>query len=137
MKIDNSDIYEQIGNLFYAIAADQHIKPLEIAELKLLVNRDWLPRNTKDSEPMVSSEAHAILVMMDSLQGNNVSPSDAYKEFSAFYALHPEVFSKELKKQIFETASDIVKIFAADNTSGNKHFAELKSMLQLQPLNNV
>ena len=43
MKIDNRDIFEQIGNLFYSIAADQHVKPLEVGELKALISKDWLP----------------------------------------------------------------------------------------------
>jgi hypothetical protein len=129
MKTDSRDIYEQIGNLFYSIAKEQHVKPLEIAELKMLISKDWLPRDT--SEPMTSIETHCILLTMDTLQGNDSTAQDAYGDFTKFYALHPEAFTMELKQRIFDTASEITKIFEADNKIGNKHFMRLKELLQL------
>lgn len=131
MKIDNRDVYEQIGNLFYAIAADQHVKPLEVGELKLLISKDWLPRNLAANESVVSDETHCILVTMDTLEGNKVSAKYAFNEFSRFYAVHPEVFTREVKQRIFDTVAAITKIFQADNPFENAHLLPLKKLLDL------
>lgn len=131
MNIDNRDIYEQIGNVFYAIAHDQMIKPLEIGELKFLISTEWLPRNL-DSETAVSDEAHCILVTIDSLEGNNVTSDEAYRDFEKFYRLNPEVFTSGLKDRILDTASEIVRVFHEKDTSGGRHFNDLKKLFSVQ-----
>lgn len=133
MKIDNRDIFEQIGNLFYAVAADQHVKPLEVAELKSLISKDWLPRN-HGHEPIVSDETHFILMTMDTLEGNQTDAKDAFRDFSKFYKLHPEVFTRELKQRIVDTALEITRVFKADNPFGNGPFVALKKMLDLSSI---
>lgn len=129
MKIDNRDIFEQVGNLFYAIAADQHVKPLEVGELKSLISKDWLPRNLGES--VVSEETHCILMTMDSLTGSNATAKEAFKEFSQFYRVHPEVFSREVKQRMLDTAVEITKIFKADNPFSNPHLVALRDLLKL------
>jgi hypothetical protein len=132
MKTDNRDIYEQIGNLFYAVAADQHVKPLEVAELKLLVTKEWLPRNSQKQEFPISDEAHCILIAMDTLQANQATASEAYREFSKFFSMHPEAFTPELKKNISHTVAEIVEIFQEDNTSVNTHQQALKDLFKTE-----
>jgi len=131
MKMDNRDIFEQIGNLFYAIAADQNIKTSEVAELKLLISKYWLPRNLEENESLVSDETHFILTTMDALEREKASAKDAFKEFSRFLANHPEVFTKEVKLRIFETAEEITRIFHADNLLKNAHLRSLENILGL------
>lgn len=137
MKIDNRDIYEKLGILFYAIATDQHIKPLEVGELKLLISKEWSPRGPDKTEHIVSVEVHCILLAMDTLQANNTSSIEAYEEFSKFYALHPEVFSSDLKQRILNTATSISKIFIEDNKGVNQHLSELKTLIQLPEISKV
>lgn len=133
MKIDNRDIFEQLGNLFYAIAAAQHVKPLEVAELKSLISNDWLPRNWNES--MVSDEAHGILIAMDTAEGNKVSAKDAFTDFSRFYKLHPDAFPVEVRKRIVDTASKITKIFEADNPNQNSQLKALKALFDVRQVN--
>lgn len=132
MNIDNRDIFEQIGNAFYAVAADQHVKPLEVGELKLLISNDWLPRTAAGSESLVSDEAHCIIMTIDSLQAAHTESTDAFKDFARFYHNHPQVFSSDLKERIIKSARDIVRIFKADNRKPNRHFNELKKLFQMQ-----
>ena len=106
MKMDNRDVYEQLGNLFYAIATDQMIKPLEIGQLKMLISEEWLPRNAGSDGSMISEEAHCILVTIDTLQGNNVTSDEAFRDFAKFYAVHQEVFTN--RPRIAITASEII-----------------------------
>ena len=137
MKIDNRDIFEQIGNAFYAIAAEQHIKPLEVGELKALISKDWLPRNFKSNESIVSDETHFIIMTMDTLEGAGTSAKSAFGEFSRFYNLHPEVFTVDLKKRILGTASEITKIFNADNPFENQELIALKELLAMAKVDQV
>jgi hypothetical protein len=130
MKIDNRDIFEQIGNLFYAIAADQHVKPLEVAELKLLISSDWLPRNFNTDQSIVPDETHFILFTMDTLAANSVPAKEAFSEFAKFYTVHPEIFSGELKERILKTAIDIVKVFKADNPLDNTMVKALTELVE-------
>jgi hypothetical protein len=129
MKIDNRDIFEQIGNVFYAIAAEQHVKPLEVGELKSLISKDWLPRNRKGNESIVSDETHWIIMAMDTLEGNGASAKEAFREFSSFYQIHPELFTEEIKQRIQDTAVKITKIFKADNPFDNGQLVALKDLL--------
>lgn len=48
MGNDHHNIYEKIGNLFYSIATGQHIRPLEVGQLKSLTRKNWF-RNLTDS----------------------------------------------------------------------------------------
>lgn len=129
MNIDNRDIYQQIGNLFYSIAADQHVKPLEVAELKLLISKDWLPRNLADSQSVVSGETHFILMTMDNLAAENVSAKDAFKDFHKFFEKNPYIFTNEIRQRMLETAIEITRIFKADNPFENRHLLLLRDIL--------
>ncbi len=135
MKIDTRDVFEQIGNLFYAIAAEQHVKPLEVAELKLLISRDWLPRNREETRSVVSDETHFILTTMDTLQGAETSAQQAFNQFAKFYSLHPEIFTTELTRRIVETATEITQIFKADNPLDNATLIAVKALIKRAYIN--
>jgi hypothetical protein len=135
MKIDNRDIFEQIGNLFYAIAAEQKVKPLEGAELKFLISEDWLPRNFEETKGVVSDETHFILTAMDNLEGAQTPPREAFSQFVKFYELHPEVFTAELTQRILNTATQITRIFEADNTADNTGLIALKRLVNKVNIN--
>lgn len=128
MKIEKRDIYEQIGNLFYAIAADQHVKPLEVAELKLLISRDWLPR-LEEFIDGYDSDATEILLTMDNLQANATAADKAYYKFARFYTKHSNVFTAELKDKILQTTLDITQIFSHNGKKDSIHVTLLKNLL--------
>lgn len=130
MKIDSRDFFEQLGNLFYAIAAEQHVKPLEAGELKLLISRDWLPRSLGQNRSVVSDETHFILMTMDTLQAAETSARAAYNQFAKFYSLHPEIFTTELTERILQTAIEITAVFKADNPSDNTHLVALRKLMK-------
>lgn len=129
MKIDNRDVFEQIGNLFYSIAAGQHVKPLEVGELKALISKTWLPRNANES--VVSDETHFIILTLDALEANNVTASDAFKDFAKFYAVHPEVFTTEVKQRMLDTAEEITRIFKEEASNVNTQLKALKELLDI------
>ncbi|MBT1690735.1 hypothetical protein [Dawidia soli] len=136
MKFENRDIFEQIGTLFYAIAAEQHVKPLEVAELKMLISRDWLPRNLDQTKSFVSDETHFILTTLDTLQAAETPARAAFNQFVGFYKLHPEVFTSDLTQRILDTARDITRIFRADNPLDNANLVALKALFSPENVNS-
>jgi len=128
MKIDSREIFEQIGNLFYAVAIEQHIKPLELGEMKLLIRQRWMPRNFEEYQSIVTDETHLILMTMDMLRSDEVSAHHAFNQFARFYSIYPEVFTQELKQHILDTCLEFTRIFHADNPLDNIILIELKAL---------
>lgn len=128
MKIENSDIYEQIGNLFYAVATDQLITPLELAELKSLISKDWLPGNP---EAKISDETHWMLVAIDGLEGEGTSSDQAYEQFRRFFLQHPEIFNKEVRDRILATCKEITEVFNHGKTTSKSKLISLAKLLDI------
>lgn len=124
MKIDIQDIYEQAGNLFYAVAKEQGIKPMQMAELKLVISDNWLPRYNEANEYVPTPAAHTILVTLDSLQASDTTAREAYNKFAQFYILHTQAFTHELRIHILETVLEIVRIFSPPASSIPNQFVE-------------
>ncbi|HEU5291405.1 MAG TPA: hypothetical protein VFU05_12225 [Cyclobacteriaceae bacterium] len=130
MKLDIRDIFEQIGNLFYAIAIEQQVKPIELGELKLLITRNWLPRNIETNGSIISDEAHFILTTMDALAASKSPAQLAFGEFARFYKLHQNIFSNELKQRILDTATEITNVFSRSGSSDHSILKALKDLLE-------
>jgi hypothetical protein len=122
---------EKIGNAFYAVASEQHVKPLEIPELKLLISRDWETSASNAGNRALSQEAHYILVTMDDLQGNNVTSTAAFQDFESYFLAHPKRFSNDARTRILSTARSIVDIFQADNALPNRNLANLANLFRI------
>lgn len=128
MKAEDRDLFEQIGNLFYSIATDQHVKAIEVAELKSLISKDWVPQSARASKTKVSDETHVMFMAMDTLAGEGAGADEAYEQFRNFYSLHPESFPPALKRRILETSESITRIFLSDNPAHNENLNELKEL---------
>lgn len=128
MKSEDRDLFEQIGNLFYSIATDQHVKAIEVAELKSLISKDWAPESARASKTKVSDETHVMFMAMDTLTGDGVGAEEAYNQFLHFYSLHPELFSPKLKERILNTAESITTVFISDNPFHNENLRAVKEL---------
>lgn len=123
------EIFERLGNLFYALAADQEITIMESAELKMLLQKDWLTEKEHIAEDRVSEAAHLIGLTIDTLQSENTPAEEAFNNFAEFYIRHREQFSYALKSKIIEAAEGMQKIFPT-NSKSIYHFEELKRLLE-------
>jgi hypothetical protein len=130
METFKREIFEQLGNLFYAIAREQGISPLSTGELKMLMRKDWLTELTLSGPgDKVSEPAHLIGLTLDSLQTDEIPATTAYSAFETFYRKHHEQFSFSLKQSIVETAESILKIFARSGKQ-NEFLKKLKILFQ-------
>jgi hypothetical protein len=121
------EIFEHLGNLFYAIAAEQGTPLIISGELKMAINKDWLSVANGRGRANVSEAAHLIGVTIDSLQSEQMPASDAFAAFEKFYRKHEEQFSHALKKQILETADTLIRILPL--AARNECYERLKILL--------
>ena len=123
---------QKLGNLFYSLAMDRSIEPIEFSELKMLISKDWMDQPQESNLP-VPENVHFMFVEMDTLQGTQVSSADAFNRFARYYAEHPEVFTTALLDRIRETATSINALFPVHNPYKKDHFGELLIMLRKKP----
>ena len=119
-------LYQQLGNLFYAIAAaDATITSTEINELKRQVTEKWLPlENSVDAYG--TDAAHYITISFDYLFEETMPEAqEMWENFEAFYNDNTELFTHELKYLIVDTAAAIANSFSGSNK------AELYLLTQL------
>jgi hypothetical protein len=130
MKIDMQDIFEQAGNLFYAVAKEQGLQAIQLAELKLLINENWLPRYNEGKDNFPTPAAHTILITLDSLEAADATAKEAYGKFAQFYILHTEAFTHELQVHISETVQEIIRIFPSAPGKHNQYGEAIQDLFR-------
>lgn len=130
MKINYQKLYENLGYLFYAIAAaDQHVHREEIEKLKALVGKEWLPlENSTDSYG--TDAAHYISIAFEYLLSESMASEDAFKVFSDYYEESEPSFTKDLKRKIKSTATAIASAFAGKNKKEKRYIDQLNRLMK-------
>ena len=131
MKTSNREFFEQLGNLFYALAVDRSIAPIEFSELKMLISKDWMAQPQYSDFP-VPDGVHFMFITIDTLLATNVSSHEAYSDFARFYRTNPEIFTEELVKRIHETAMAINGLFPMHNPYKRNHVGDLLLLLKAE-----
>lgn len=128
MEAFSREIFEQLGGLYHAIAAEQRTPLITSGELKMAIKKDWLSAANGGGAQNVSEAAHLIGVTIDALQNEQVPADEAFAAFERFYQRHQEQFSQTLKKQILETADTIIRILPSA-MKRNECYERLKNLL--------
>lgn len=129
METTNRDFFEQLGNLFYSLAIDRSVEPIEVSEFKMLISKDWMSQ-PQDSDLPVPEGVHFMFLAIDNLFAVDTPSDEAYRDFSKYYTMHPEIFTSELVERIHETALGINTLFPMHNTYKKNHFADLVTLLK-------
>jgi hypothetical protein len=129
MKSDSREFFEQLANLFYALAVDRSIEPIEFSELKMLISKEWMA-HPQDSNLPIPENVHLMFVEMDTLQATQVPSADAFNGFAQYYTMHSEVFTPVLLDRIKKTATSINDLFPAQNPNKKDHFGDLLILLK-------
>lgn len=110
--------YQNLGKLFYAIAAvDKEVRESETSKLKECVRKLWL--NVDDLEDSFGTDAaYQIEIVFDWLHSDDELNSKAcYDDFVNFKNDHKDLFSKNIKRRILQTANAIAESFSGKNKS--------------------
>ncbi len=130
----NSDLqqkfYQNLGRLFYAIAAaDSIVRKEEIESVKEIVKTEWLQRDGVVDD-FGTDAAFQIEIILDWMDANKPDPQSAFQTFSEFYSLHTELFSGEVKKLILKAAREIASSFKGNNKSELVLLAKLQTLFK-------
>ncbi|KGL62495.1 hypothetical protein [Polaribacter sp. Hel1_85] len=121
--------YENLGKLFYAIAAaDNVVEEVEFDVLKKIVKNKWTKVDPVDDD-FHSDAAYQIETVFDWLNNEGFSNSETcYNEFLDFKKEHPSLFTKDINSLIIKTAGKI----AASVSNINKSELMLVAKLSIE-----
>lgn len=121
--------YQNLGKLFYAIAAsDKVVKKEEIDTLKGIVEQEWVQIDDYQDE-FGTDTAYQIEIIFDWLEENQPDAFLSFKEFSDFKKEHENLFNNKINTLILKTADAIAASFAGKNKSELIMLSKLKSIL--------
>ena len=123
--------YENLGKLFFAIAAaDNIVEEVEFNVLKKIVKDKWTKIDPVDDD-FHSDAAYQIETVFDWLNNESFLNSETcYNEFIDFKKEHPSLFTEEIKSLIIKTATKIAASVADLNKSELKLVAKLSLELE-------
>lgn len=127
-------LYENLGKLFYAVAAaDKVIRKEEVEALNEIVEKEWI--RIEDSHDEYGTDlGFQIEVIFDWFAENEFSAEAAFEKFRAFKEEHEYLFDKELKQLIWKTAEKVAFAFADRSKSEVFILSRLRLLLQLPVL---
>ncbi len=109
--------YQNLGKLFYAIAAsDKIVRKSEYATLKKLVKSAWLAVDDLEDEFGVDA-AFQIEIVFDWLDYESLIAEDSFIEFKDFYQENTSLFTENVKKLVWNTSNSIAGAFSGKNKS--------------------
>lgn len=122
--------YQQLGKLFYSIAAvDKTVREEEIEKLKKIVQQEWLPlENTFDV--FGTDSAYQIEIVFDWLAENQCNYKQILPDFKLFRTEHSSLFTPQVNALIIKTAKAIASSFAGENKSEHVLISQLHTVLE-------
>ena len=123
-------LYENLGKLFYAIAAvDEDIHKEEIMTLKKIVERDWV-RVDDFHDEFGTDAAYFIEIIFDWMDENKPPPYQAFYEFKEFKEDNEQLFTTRINKLIWKTALSISESFEDRNSKEQTMLSKLREIIQ-------
>ena len=125
------EFYQNLGKLFYAIAAsDKIVRKEEIKTLIELVKSKWLALDDFEDEFQVDA-AYQIETVFDWLDCEGGLKTDScFKEFKSFKKENESLFNDKRKQLIWMTSNAIANSFSGKNKSELIILAKLKILLK-------
>jgi len=121
--------YQQLGKLFYSIAAvDGTVRTEEITKLIEIVHKEWVPIEDTSNE-YGDDSAYQIEIVFDWLLEKDSVIGNVIPGFKNFKKEHPSLFKPQISELILKTALAIAESFSIKNKSELKLITELRDVL--------
>ena len=121
--------YQHLGKLFFSIASvDKTVRKEEIAQLKEIVKKEWLPLENSFSE-FGDDAAYQIEIVFDWLVENDWNIGKTMPDFEGFRKEHPSIFTPQVNDLILKTAKAITNSFSGKNKSESVLIEKLRDVL--------
>src|SRR5690606_24541187 len=122
-------LYENLGKLFYAIAAaDKVIHKEEIKTLERIVKEDWVKVDDYKDQ-FGTDDAFYIEIMFDWMQENSPPAYQAFYEFREFKEDNEQLFTPKVKELTWKTATSIATSFEGNDPVEQTMLSKLKEIL--------
>lgn len=110
------DFYQNLGKLFYAIAAsDKVVRQEEQDKLKDIVKKDWMSSNLIEESLKKDAEA-SILNTFNWLENDKEYDAETcYNSFITFKKENEDLFTTQVNSLIIKTANAIAHAFSGIN----------------------
>jgi len=131
MKNLNIKFYQNLGKLFYAIAAvDKNVKEEEYNKLKEIVKSEWLVIDEIEDD-FHTDAAYQIEIIFDWLyEEEKLDAKLCFEEFIEYKDEQPHLFTKAIKQLILKTANAVAASFLGKNKSELIILAKLEMSLK-------
>lgn len=133
MIIPNSikkDMYDKLGNLFYAIAvADGKIKREEYFKIRKIFTRE-ASSDTEENQLIDVIAIEEISEVFRKLKTEGKESQECFEKFEKFYQVKQQLFGKELKLFIWKVANAIAASCSGKNKSELVILAQLYALLK-------
>lgn len=121
--------YQHLGKLFYGFASvDKTVRKEEIAKIREIVKKEWLPIENSISEFGVD-DAYQIEIVFDWLVENDWKIGKTIPDFEGFKKEHPSLFTPQVNDLILKTAKAITNSFSGKNKSESVLIDKLRDVL--------
>lgn len=121
--------YQQLGKLFYSIAAvDGTVHKEEITKLIEIVHQEWVPIETTLNE-YGDDSAYQIEIVFDWLIEKDGKIGNGISTLENFKKEHPSIFTPQVNDLILKTALAISESFSNKNKSEMQLITELRDVL--------
>ncbi len=122
-------LYQNLGKLFYAIAAsDTIIQDQEFEALQQCVQKYWKDYN--DLNQVFEEEyTQVIEAVFEGVEAFELSAEEMFQDFISYKREHPQLFTNVLNTLIMTTARTIAYAFENVNTSEQKFLTQLENEL--------
>ena len=123
-------LYQEIGQLFYAIAAaDKVVRKAEYEALRKLVKQEWSSIGEYTDEFGVNA-VYQMEIVFDWFDYEQLDADGCFESFADYYKEHKKLFSEAQKQLIWKTANAIANSFAGTNKSELILLTKLHFLLQ-------
>jgi hypothetical protein len=131
MKKLNIKFYQNLGKLFYAIAAtDKNVREEEFDKLKQVVKSEWITVDEIEDD-FHTDAAYQIEIVFDWLyKEKKLDAKKLFDNFIAYKNDQPHLFPKNIKQLILKTANAVAASFHNKNKSELIMLANLEISLK-------
>ncbi|MCK0178380.1 hypothetical protein MWU50_03665 [Flavobacteriaceae bacterium S0862] len=127
----NHKFYQNLGKLFYAMAAiDNNVRAEELDKLKDVVKKEWLTTNFIDDDFKENVEQSIINTFKWLHDDNEYNAEICYNSFLTFKKDHEPLFTEGMNTLILKTARAIAAAFSKVNKSELMLLAKLDMELK-------
>lgn len=127
----NHKFYQNLGKLFYAMAAiDNNVRAEELDKLKDVVKKEWLTTNFIDDDFKKNAEQSIINTFKWLHDDNEYNAETCYNSFLTFKKEHEPLFTEGINTLILKTARAIAAAFSKVNKSELMLLAKLDMELK-------